>query len=535
MFNTFICNNFCGKASKCGFSSKCFDLDLVYSEHCISLDPLQSFKHVMLPLIDVSNLSFNEFLNSLLGSINNNLDFKIEYGVHKRWLTFGMCPNIALLNKISIDHNIDIFVVCGDFPLRQIHNGKNLVRFGINDESLYNQAQRSIMRQTNRKIVIGLGGIGIYHPIDQPSENDFFVWNKLYDESIYFENINYLEEDIFTGIVAADTTRLNEIIEDSDALNDIAEDLDVSNEVFERTLSENQINTHSKSIAEFLEINSIKINGKIKILPSAFTSTDKIEMTKSHNDALIDGDGLNLNQTYDIDGFYAFSEMSLFAKVFKSCASISPHKQTCDKRTQKCIKNMYSYAGIRIFNSAYITKIAITEQNVVKFEMFLVAQASRGENPVEFDWEIIVRNAMEESRISPCFNESNGTVIHNGCMSQGLKNSMNSSRIASSKNIKAQNYRENYSNETFNCFLFHFEKILTKKVQDSGLLVSKLDIFIRAIGMKFLYAFNNFSDIWKAVKLIEEVIDINFLPQRQVILDFCVVTTPECNNEDVKV
>lgn len=526
MLNNAICESFCNVLSNCRFSKKCLDLGLVYSDHCIRLEPLQSLKNVILPLLNISEASFDETHISLMSSTANitNQDLLIEYGEQKRWLTHDMCPNLAIINKFSIMYETDIFVVCGDLPLKQIHKGSNLIRFGISNDSLYEQVQRSLRRRENRKVIIGLGGIGIYHPINQPSETDFTIWNRLYDESIYYEGINNNESDNdYLEVNAVENDQLSE------------EDFYVSSEIVDRNLNENRVNHQSKSISEFLALNSEKLNGQLKIYPSAFINTDKISMDKSHTEALVDGDGLNLNQTYDVDGFYAFAEFSEFTKVFKSGASISPFKQSCDKRTEKCIKNTYSYVGLNILKSAFMTKIAVTEHNNVKFELFLVAQAASGENPAEFNWDTIVSAAMEESRNSPCFNENNGNIIHNGCRSQGLKNSMISSRIASSKNIKAQYYRENYSNETFDCFMFHFRRIVVGRVQDSGLLIPRFDVFIRAIGMKFIYAYNDFSDIWKAIGQIEEVIEIKKLPQKHVILDFCVTTIPDCNNEDVKV
>lgn len=52
-----------------------------------------------------------------------------------------------------------IFVVCGDLPIKQIHNGNNLTRFSVSNDSLYEHVQRSLRRRKNCKVVIGLGGI----------------------------------------------------------------------------------------------------------------------------------------------------------------------------------------------------------------------------------------------------------------------------------------------------------------------------------------------------------------------------------------
>lgn len=525
MLNTVICQEFCQSVSVCGFSSKCIDLGLKISSHCVSLDPLSSCKHVLQSLIGISDLHIDQVIDVLMRSNTSNL--QKEYGVHKRWISQGLCPNLALLSKISIDQEMDIFVVCGDLPLKSYHKGQQLLRFSSNDESLLTNIEKDIFRRSSYKIIIGLGGIGIYHPIDQPNDDDVLLWGSLYDQAIFFNNSDATEEtDI--GLVAIP-------IENTDQ-NDNFEDTEVSFQDVERNFDgiRNDPN-NSKSIKEFVRNYSIKSNNNIKILPSAYTCSDKIEMSLSHEEALSDGDGLCLNQSYDIDGFFAFADSNLMSKAFLAGTSITPNFGFCDKRTIKNIKTSYSHSGIRLLNSTHITKIATTEHNVVKFEMFLVAQATLGERPVACDWEKVLIHAMEESRISPCYNDLNGTVIHSGCTSQGLRDSMNSSRIASTKNIKNKTYCEKYSNETFNCFLFHLERIAKEKVQELGITVSRFDIFIRAIGMKFLYAYDDFSDIWKAINQIKEVIDINILPQTQVFLDFCVVSTPESNNEDVKV
>lgn len=358
MLNNVICNEFCHSLSGCGFSSKCSDLGLKFSSHCICLDPLQSFKHVIHPLVGISELTINQMIANLFEEDNFNL--KSEYGGHRRWIVQGMCPNMALLSKISFEYEIDVFVVCGDLPLRSIHKGRRLLRFSCNNELLLTSQEKDSLRQNSRKIIIGLGGIGIYHPIDQPHETDILLWNSFYDRSVFIDNTESIEE---TGTVPTVVAAGENI-----AVDDFIEDIHVASQEIESNVLENSTSPYtSRSIKEFIENNSLKIDNNLKILPSAYSCSDKIEMSLSNDEALLDGDGLFLNQSYDIDGFFAFSDSKLMAKALKLGASININHNICDKRTVKNIKAIYSYKGIRLLNSTFFTKIAATDHNVVKF------------------------------------------------------------------------------------------------------------------------------------------------------------------------
>ena len=69
--------------------------------------------------------------------------------------------------------NVEIYVVCSSLPLLNIRRNQHVVRFKFSSIG-------------SEKIVIGLVGLLIFHPIIQPTSNSH-VWNNLRDASKCFD------------------------------------------------------------------------------------------------------------------------------------------------------------------------------------------------------------------------------------------------------------------------------------------------------------------------------------------------------------
>lgn len=152
--------------------------NLTKGAHSSSENPLQSFVacfSTLLPGEDVANRA-----SLLYRSITEGMDgansyyasgIELEYGIHAHLLTEASCPNAALLSAFSRIFNMEIYVVCGNLPLRFLRiEGNN----GEYDVVKFNFCRS----ESPRRVVIGLIGMGVYHLIKQPA-NDSHLWQAL--------------------------------------------------------------------------------------------------------------------------------------------------------------------------------------------------------------------------------------------------------------------------------------------------------------------------------------------------------------------
>lgn len=450
-------------------------------------------------------------LATLIRSAQSTEAFKrlliIEFGPHMRWINneVPFLPILAWLGTISDAYSQEIIVVCDQMNLAFIHKGSYLVRILPS-------------RVVGVPVVVGLGGLGIFHLIDHPS----------------IETLNNLISTIEVGSTIHLSTIPIELTSNNTGHDFSGSETDSQGEqvfIDDIVLPEIMNINQSKTINEFIEDFSAPVNQTLKINNLAYSNNDKISFISS-DFRVEERRQVTSLRTIDIDGFFSILSPGQIVECvkMKSRYTICNPADVFDKRTSKAIRKLQSDSGLAVKDIIKAVKFAEIEDKQ-KFELMIcIGYNQQSVDSVKsFCLKTLVKNGHEYANNFPC--REDGSCLHSI-----EHRSLKSGRPTVPQQIKVPGFRWPYSYNSSKCFLGNF---ISYTVDQTSTLEG-LDLFfhLRLIGSKFTCISADPASINDLISELLDPLNVNiFLSEEgpKSFLDISLKNLPTCASSGDKV
>lgn len=440
---------------------------------------------------------------------------EIEYGRQKSLLSASSCPNISLLAGLSREFNFEIYVICGLLPLRILRNedtGRDidLLRFNFTNSD------------NPSRIVIGMVGMGIFHSIEQPSSNSN-LWSVLFRRAITVNHQNFISDDASSFENSDEERELDDDLAFNNNEN-LVVSRDHSRDDSNHNLNANR-NISSISAQEFLSENMYFDGNGANLDPSSYTSEARIDISATSREDLSNNSLNSLDQTIDVDGFYGVYEWKE-SSVFRGNVEVSKRPMKANERETKNFKKYLMDRNLNDQCSHYFFKVAICATNFGIIDMFYGFSVDLLQNPTvsESVLTTVVNRAFQSAKTEKCWDETNGEALHPGCRSNGFREITDSYRpIQDTLNSQI------YDKIRFQCFAYHFSKLLVLELAAIGILLIEDFCFVQAVGMKFVMLSPTINGVMHSVTAIGQFFDLSRMHSS---FDICFATVAQCSDSE---
>ena len=493
--------------------------NLTKGAHSSSENPLQSFVacfSTLLPGEDVANRA-----SLLYRSITEGMDgansyyasgIELEYGIHAHLLTEASCPNAALLSAFSRIFNMEIYVVCGNLPLRFLRiEGNN----GEYDVVKFNFCRS----ESPRRVVIGLIGMGVYHLIKQPA-NDSHLWQALGRRAIIVN-----ESVILTNDQPSDDEDENvRDVEDELASNmNNRLETDVSPEA-DQTDGQNPESVSVQSfISQFMSHDG---NGS-NLNSAAYTSPVKIDIGLTSREDLGGQQLSALEQVIDVDGFFGVYKWQS-KSVFKGHVEILRNPIAANEREIKSCRKHLKDHHFRSQDKLILSKVAVCNTNFGIIDLFYAGFINIAESDCsDDDLYGMIKESYAYAKSAKCRDEETGEITHSGCQSIRFRDNTDAYR-----SISGANDVQIYDRHRYECFTYHFEQALLSRFANNSVRVTGQFCYAQVVGMKFVMLSPTINGLTESVSAIGEFFDLNKMHSS---FDICFSTIGHCSDSEKKV
>lgn len=488
--------------------------------HSSSEDPLQSFVacfSALLPGEDVARRahllrrSITEGMHGANSYYSSGIE--LEYGMHAHLLTETSCPNAALLSAFSRIFDMEIFVVCGNSPIRFLRIDGNDGEFDV--------VRFSFCRSTSpRKVVIGLIGMGVYHLINQPA-NDSHLWQALGRRAILVNESVILRNDQPSD-------------DEDENVRDVEDELasNSNNRLetaagFHETDEANEQNPEAVSIQSFLgRVISHDRNGS-NLNSEAYNSPVKLDIGLTSREDL-DGHQLScLEQIIDVDGFYGAYKWKS-SSVFKGHVEILRNPVMANEREIKSCRKHLKDHHFRGQEKLILSKVAVCNTNFGIIDLFYAGFINMAEsNCSDEDLYRMIKESYAVAKSAKCRNEETGVITHEGCQSVRFRENTDAYR-----SISGANDVQIYDRHRYACFTYHFEQALRSRLENNSVRVTDQFCYAQVVGMKFVLVSPTINGLTESVSAVSDFFDLNSMHSS---FDICFSTIGHCADSDKKV
>lgn len=513
---TFDCSSYCYETS---FLVALSRFNLSKGAHSSSENALESFIACFSRLIPDEDLwrridlLYQRSAQNPYGS--NDLyssGLELEYGQHVNLLTNSSCPNVSLISSFSRIFDLEIYIVCGNSPLRFLridgNNGEfNVLKFNF------------CRTQSPRRIVVGMLALGIFHAINQPAA-DNPIWQTLSRKAILVNpEIISINDQLSDDDSDDDHGRIIDDELASNTNNRLETAWDVNEEV-----PTNGPLPETVSIQTFLNrFVSHDSNGS-NLNSEAYNCPVKLDVGLTSREDLRENELTRLEQVIDVDGFYgAYPWKS--NSVFKGHVEILPNPLIAtEKETNSCIKLLKDF-HFHSDDKLVLSKVAICKTNFGIIDLFYAGFINRnGLNVNDATLFDLIKEAYADAKIAKCRNDSTGEITHEGCRSATFRDNTDAYRP-----ISGISNQQIYDRYRYECFTFHFEQSLLAKLTEIGLHLTSQMCYTQVVGMKFVLLSPTINGVMTSVNAIGEFFDLNIMHS---CFDICFSTIGHCSDPD---
>lgn len=474
----------------------------------ISKDSRQSFLKTFSILLNLTE-------DQLLATIANRRSD--PQFIHLQKLEFGkailtrlnhgpLVSNLAWICSLAEEFCRNIVVVCDFYCLNFIHNSKNII--------IFNSSRR--VRNT-APVGCLLFGFNTYHPIES---------TESISNILRIQTINRISYET-PSVQMVNPDQVNDLqIEDRDILlveetgvNELTLD-DLGEPAFSSNTDTPQIHegpTNSIRLNEFM-IQNFEDSREENLNIESLTTSVKIDFNESSTNP----ENITFKKTHDIDGFFAFIDITEFGNTILCAAKYMIYPTLCDKRTLKNIKMMYVVPDDAFVHAFKIGSIELT---IGTLEIIAV---------VKTNTELSDRTISEYSAAAANFARQLKCVEDvnhcQSCTSRDIIANHRSTRPSTSR-YQGKQEAESYSARLSHCYIYHFNKELARKLGAGHR--GEIKIFFKCIGCKASNFTENIYESFEVLSSLKSVFNFDCMNLKNIYLDFCITTSAETDHGPV--
>ena len=522
----FDCSSFCHENS---FLAALLRFNLLKGPHATIESPKESLIESLAGVSShddvsekVSRIIQSDFRYPRQVHVNFNAGKEFEYGIQANLLTDRSCPNVGLLAALSCLLRIEIYVVCGYSPLRflriQGNDGEyDVIKFNCFESNLDEDDDSD----PPRRFIIGMVGMGIFHPIFQPDENSP-TWDLLSRKAIPIDLDFILRNELSSDSENEDNS--DQVAADGLIGN---EDPNLEPEVAIEAVDNVQPEPGSNiSIQRYLDRFCHATMNGIVIDNQAYNNQLRIDLELTSEEDRRNFNLTRLEQVIDVDGFfgvYRWNEKS----IFRGNADLFIVPEVASQRDiigfDKILINSHFHPN----NRKIMLKIGICGSNFGNINLFYSCFFNA---PVDINDSKIIeitKQAFTKGKLSKCRDDSSGAMIHTGCESHRIRENTDAYRP-----VESSNRTEPVDNGRYECFAFHFGRAMINDLSGIGVQVTDDFCFVQAVGMKFTMISPTINGVSHAVNEISSYFDLN---RMNSYYDICFATVGHTSNTEKSV
>lgn len=445
----------------------------------------------------------------------------IEYGRNLMNVDTEMrsVENLAWIGSLAEESGRNILVFCDFLCLNFLHQGDHVILIRPTEPSSQSPA------------ACVLSSLNMYHPIvESPILVD--IWERYEFTALEFSNNSENNEDYQEPVSNAVQTieimaRDDEIIQEDQGMpiGDVVVDEDdtiefsIDNNVIELSnarTSDDPVPEASSTLDEFL-IEFYPNCSMNDITPGAYTSSIKLDIYESQQQNTI----LNYNKTYDIDGLFGYFPIECFGDIVQCPVDMCVNPTFVDKRTVNTLKRLIEDISGRFVKAAIIGTI---ELPLGKIDLIIV---------LDFEWEIgdamitsILKKCAEFARKLPCEQD---LEHEDNCDSKAILQSHRSTRRASTWTHR-RNETEKYGISLAKCYMYHFVKILRRRLSSLN-FTGSINCFFKCIGCKAATYSESLPRCLSYLETFSNSINLEAVNDRNIWIDLAMTVSAEGSNE----
>lgn len=389
----------------------------------------------------------------------------------------------------------NILMICSNFAFRYLHKGRNSVflKFG------------SMPCDLSNTWIIGVSGLSLYHPIDNPSNFDFESY--LANDSII--TLEYLEE----LRMSPDFTfrRLPSVIEEE---SEIAEDFD-SNEM---TVTTDEAVSGDSNGGDSISIEEAVVLFDRMDIKQKFMSELKIDF-RYKSEILKDSTLASVSSSFDCDGIFAHGSASDLSSAVNCPLTITRLGREAWMRDKASFKNTFG-SDFEFIHDPNMVKFGTIVTNFGTFDLFAYYGFSNidGNRSSEIKLLDHLKLINEITAYSLQFQCDTNALHADSCRSSVFRAQRGSS-------VPLTGLREdNIATELIPCFLYHFETDFYRRFNFHGV---KLTFYLRLIGSKSVLLSTELEDLAVKLENLFTTVNVFKLPRKNVCVDFCKQLVPK--------
>lgn len=495
---------------------------LIRGLHCTSENPKQCLIHCIAEFRSV--LQIEHLISGLYDQSNQGQTaerslfaqgLELEYGLQKHLITSESCPNVSLLAELGKGLDLDIYVVCGLLPLRFLRIEGNNNEFDVLRFKFF-------QNDSPTKIVIGMIGLGIFHKLEQPS-NDSSIWDSLSRRSIVVDN-----EKLIDNVIQLDLD-----YEDDRAMEDeLIMEFDTQLEIesgFGQNTNRGTENVSSISMQEFVGRYLQYDDNGPNLDPESYNFPEKIDIGLTSREDIEGGQQLSrLEQVVDIDGFFGvfmWNESSVFKGNVRMC---SGPRRASPREVNSFTKLLLdTHNGSDFQGSFFKIAICVTNFGIIDLYYSCFYERQDGLNAADEVINEVVKRAFDHGKIAKCRDEATGNLIHEGCTAHRFRENSDAYR-----SVERGNSEPVYDRSRYQCFAYHFGTAVERGLAQVDIRLTHDLCLVQAVGMKFVLLSPTVNGVMQSISEISEFFELNKMHSN---FDLCFSTVGHCSDPEKSV